>query len=114
MGRSLFVGEPTRIGLVPVGYADGYPLTASGKAEVVIAGQRCPVLGRVTMDYLIVAAPETAAVGDEVYLAGGPADLAEGVAVRVSDIARWAKTIPYDILCGLRGRCHLVAVLKDD
>ena len=64
-GSQFICDRPMRVGLVPVGYADGYPLTASGKAEVVVAGQRCAVLGQVTMDYLIVAVPDAAVVGDE-------------------------------------------------
>jgi alanine racemase len=104
-GSRFVCSEPQRIGLVPVGYADGYPLAASGKAHVIVGDQRCPVLGRVTMDYLIVGIPPSAHVGDEVYLAGGPAE----IAIKVSEIARWAGTIPYDILCGLRGRCQMVS-----
>ncbi len=96
-------------GIVPVGYADGYPIALSNKGSVLIQGRRCPVLGRVTMDYLIVDLtdlPFPPSPGEPVVLFGPQANEMIGV----TEIAQLANTIPYDILCGLRGRCEVVGV----
>ena len=97
------------IGIVPVGYADGYPIGLSNKGNVLVQGIRCPILGRVTMDYLIVDLTDLAfppAPGEGVVLFGGQG----AEQVTVSEMARLAGTIPYDVLCGLRGRCEVVGV----
>lgn len=63
---------PTRLGTVPVGYADGYPRGLSNKGEVLVGGRRVPIRGRVCMDQFMVdlsAVPE-AKTGDEVVLLG--------------------------------------------
>lgn len=95
----------TRVALVPVGYADGYPLAASNRGQVLIRGVPCPILGRVTMDYLIVDStdlPGPLEPGETVELLGPR----YGVAALAARIG----TIPYDVLCGLRGRCEVVSV----
>jgi alanine racemase len=99
--------ERTAIATVPIGYDDGYPYNCSKKgAEVLVRGVRCPVVGTVTMDYLIVdvgRVPEPK-VGDTVTLIGRDG----GEEVRVEDVARWAGTIPYAIPCGLGKRVRRV------
>lgn len=93
---------PTRIATVPMGYADGYPLSASNKgAEVVIRGQRAPVVGRVTMDYVLVdvGAIPGVQVGDQVNLLGGPTK-----SVGAHELADWADTIAYEITCRIGRR----------
>ncbi|MEQ1565680.1 MAG: alanine racemase [Myxococcota bacterium] len=91
----------TRIVTVPVGYGDGYPRALSNRAEVVLRGARYPVVGRVCMDQLMVNLGDgTAYNGDEVILLGGEGE----VSVTVEDLARWAGTIPYEILTGINTR----------
>src|SRR4029453_5752445 len=60
----------TRVGLVPVGYADGYPRCFSNRASVLIPGRRAPVVGRISMDLTTVDLGDlpAACVGDEVTL----------------------------------------------
>jgi alanine racemase len=97
----------TLVGIVPVGYADGYPIALSNRGAVLVQGRRCPVLGRVTMDYCIVDLtdlPHLPVPGEGVVLCGRQGD----EAITVNELARLAGTIPYDILCGLRGRCEVV------
>jgi alanine racemase len=62
----------TKVALVPQGYADGYPRTLSNKGVVLVAGKRCPVVGRVAMNMFVidVSKAPTAAEGDEVVLIG--------------------------------------------
>jgi alanine racemase len=90
--------RPTRIATCPVGYNDGYPYQLSGKGEALVHGRRVPVVGTVTMDYIMLDlgdVPE-AQVGDEVTLLG------EGL--RIEELARKAGTIPYEFSCRLGRR----------
>lgn len=92
----------TRLITVPVGYGDGYPRGMTGKAEVLVRGRRCPVVGAICMDQLMVdIGPEgTAYNGDEVVLVGE-----QGTErIRIEDLARWQETIPYEILTGIADR----------
>jgi alanine racemase len=95
---------PTRIATLPVGYSDGYRLALSNKAHVLVRGRRAPVVGRVSMDYVTVDVTDVpgVAVDDEVTLVGRDGD----ECVRVEDLASWAETIPYEILCGIGRRVH--------
>ncbi|MFH0799393.1 MAG: alanine racemase [Pseudomonadota bacterium] len=94
--------RPTRIAIVPIGYADGYPWALSGKAEVLVHGRRVQVVGRVTMDMIMVDVTDLdgASVGDEVVLLGVQGEGSIGL----HEIAAWAGTITYEILCGISKR----------
>jgi alanine racemase len=101
-GRTFTINEPTRIGVVPVGYADGYPLSLSNRASVLVRGKRCPVRGRVSMDQIVVElnnAPN-AACGDVVTLIGSDG----GESITASELAERGGTIPYEILTGIGKR----------
>lgn len=99
-GRTFITERPTAVATVGIGYGDGYPRGLSGNgAEVLIGEQRCPVLGRVTMDQIMVdvSALETRpAAGEEVTLIGGD--------IGVAEIAEKAGTIPWEILTGITQR----------
>jgi alanine racemase len=88
----------TKIATCPVGYDDGYPFSLSNRAEAILRGRRVPLVGNVTMDYIMLDVGEVpdAAVGDTVTLIG------EGM--RVEELARKAGTIPYEITCRLGRR----------
>jgi len=94
-GRRFVASRPTRIGIVPVGYADGFRRDMSG-TEVVVAGARAPVVGTVSMDALAVLLPDEAGEGDTVTLVGG--------GVLIEEHARVSGTIPYEIACGIASR----------
>ena len=98
----------TKIAVVPAGYADGYPRRASGQAQVLIGGQRCDVVGRVTMDQILVDVTEipNLQLGDIVTLWGrdGEAELS------ADEVADWAQTIGYEIVCGVAPRVRRVLV----
>jgi alanine racemase len=103
-GRTFVTDRPTRVATLAVGYADGYPRQLSGQgAWVWLGGQRCPVLGRVTMDQIMVEAPDHVQPGDPATLLGGQGPSAMEIASR-------AGTIPYEIFCGLGRR--VVRVVK--
>ncbi len=107
-GATFTAERPMRLALLPVGYADGLRREASsgvGNGWVVIAGVRAPVVGRVSMNLTVVDVSEHSARGIAVDLGAEAVLLGEGVSAE--DHARWAGTIPYEILCGLRGHRRL-------
>ena len=107
-GGTFTTTRPTRLAVVPIGYADGYPWSASGKAQVLLDGKRLPVVGRVTMDMIIVDVTdlENVSVGDEVVLLGKQG----GEEIEIQELADWAGTITYEILCGISKRMPRVYV----
>lgn len=91
----------SRIATLPIGYADGYPRHVAD-AHVLIAGKRAPIVGAVCMDMMMVDVTEVpaASVGLQVTLIGSDAD----EVITVDDVARWAGTVNYEVLCGLSKR----------
>lgn len=91
-----------QIATLPVGYADGYPRKLSNRAEVLIHGRRCPVVGVVTMDQMMVRVPDDVPVqvGDEVVLIGRQG----GEEITATELAGLADTINYEIVCGISRR----------
>jgi alanine racemase len=94
--------ERSRIGILPVGYADGYPRLLSNRARVIVRGQYAPVVGRVSMDLTMVDVGHIpgVAVGDEVILIGSN----NGKSIDAVELARLGETVPYEILCGISQR----------
>lgn len=92
----------TVLGVVPIGYGDGVPRLLSNRGEVIVAGRRVPIVGRVCMDWIIVDLTEIRdpQAGQAVTLLGSDGE----VAVTAEDWSAWAETIPYEILCGLAPR----------
>ncbi len=104
-GGSWRTGRPSRIAVLGVGYRDGYPRALSypaldGPAHVMIGGHYAPVVGRVSMDMITVdvtdISPEFACRGINAEIMGDH--------VTVDDVARWAGSIPYEILTHLGSR----------
>ena len=96
----------SRIAVLPVGYADGYPRLLSNRARVIVGGDYAPVVGRVSMDLTIVDVSHIrgVAVGDEVVLIGRGNGEGIGKSVDAVELARWCESVPYEILCGLSQR----------
>ena len=95
-GRTYKLEQDQLVGTVAIGYADGFPM--SENAGVIVRGQFCLVLGRVSMDYITIdltKVPE-AQSGDDVTCIG------EGISI--SDWARWKGTLTYEIICSLGKR----------
>lgn len=90
---------PTRVAVLPVGYWDGYPRLASGKAHVLVNGKRCPVLGRVMMNHLIVDV--TAAATDERPLVATLLGRDGDEVISAELLASWAQTIHYEVVTRL-------------
>lgn len=91
----------TRLGIVAIGYGDGYPRFAKSGTPVLVNGSRVPLVGRVSMDMITVdlSSQMNAKPGDPVTLWG------EGLAVE--EIARFSDTIPYTLLCGITQRVEI-------
>ena len=98
-GRMHRLARPTRVGTNAAGYADGLPLALSNRGYVLVNGELCPVLGRISMDYTTISlenAPE-AKPGDEVVCIGRQKD-------RFIPFEEWAQlkgTHVYDLLCSI-------------
>ncbi|HMO54304.1 MAG TPA: alanine racemase C-terminal domain-containing protein [Tepidiformaceae bacterium] len=94
--------RPSRVALVPVGYADGWRRNLSGTGEVLLRGRRYPMVGTVCMDQFIVDVTEGPAFaeGDIATLIGSDGD----DQLTAWDVAEGAGTIAWDVLSSLGGR----------
>lgn len=100
-GHTHVTRRATTLALVPLGYADGLPRAAAGRAQVWLAGTRRPIVGQIAMDQCVVDAGDLdVRCGDEVVVFG-PGDRGEPTA---ADWARWAATNPHEILTGIGAR----------
>jgi alanine racemase len=96
-GHTFVAPRESLIGVLPVGYADGYRRGLQHGGEVLVRGHRAPVVGAVSMDLTTIDLTDIpdAAVGDEVILWGGAGE----AMISVNDVARLAQTISYEMLC---------------
>jgi alanine racemase len=101
-GRTHTLRRDTIIAVLCAGYADGLPRAASNRAHVLIQGQRCPVLGRVTMDQTIIDVTELTNVvcGDEAILVGKQGEQE----ISLTEFSRAADTIPWETLTSVTKR----------
>lgn len=101
-GGTYITPQPTTIAILPLGYADGYPRSLSNRGVALVRGQRCPVVGRVTMDTIMVdvGSVEGVELGEEVVVFGEQ----NSVRLPAEEVAALAGTIPYEILCGIGQR----------
>jgi alanine racemase len=96
-GNAYTVSRDSVIATLPVGYADGLLRCLSNCGQVLIRGQRAPIVGRISMDLTLIDVTQLTSikVGDEVVLIGKQGDQE----IRAEEVARLAGTIPYEILC---------------
>jgi len=101
-GRTFTAGDTIRVAVIPVGYADGYKLSLSNRASVLIRGKRCAVRGRISMDQTVVEVTHVPgiAVGDTVTIIGSDGK----ESITVEELAERGGTIPYEILTGISPR----------
>ncbi len=94
-GRTFAASQPTRAALIPVGYADGLPRSASNRGHLLIGEHRCPLIGNVSMDQCVVALPDGLAVSvDDPVVIVGKQGAAEQT---ISLLAHEANTIAYEV-----------------
>jgi len=97
-GATWVATKPTTVAVVAIGYGDGYPRHVDHRAYVLIDGQRCPVVGRVSMDMLTV---DVSCIAD--IALGDPVEL-WGKNLYVEEVASWADTVNYELLCQVTER----------
>ncbi len=108
-GRTFITPRKMRIATLSAGYADGYPRHLSNRdAAVLVRGQRCPLLGRVTMDLMMidVSQIEGAEVGEEVILMGQQGE----EEISAEELAQRAETISWEIVTRIGSRVQRVYV----
>jgi alanine racemase len=99
-GGTHVLESDTLLGVVPIGYADGYQRRLSGRAMMLVNGQLAPVLGRVCMNMTIIDVGHIRPAplpGDEVVLLGCQG----GREIAIADLADQAGTISYELMCSL-------------
>ncbi len=107
-GRTCTLNRDSRVGLVPIGYGDGYLRSFSDRSTMRVGGRDVPVCGRVSMDQVTIDLTDvpSARVGDPVeIISTDPA-----APHSVENLARLAGTIPYEITCRLGQRVRRVLV----
>lgn len=94
--------RPTRIAVLPIGYADGYSRQLSHRGSVLIRGRRASIVGLVCMDMIMVDVTDIAQlqVGETVTLIGQQGQ----ESIWADEVAGWIDTIPYEVLCGIGSR----------
>lgn len=106
-GRTFITPRPMRVATLSAGYADGYPRHVSNRgAAMLVRGKRCPLLGRVTMDLMVIDVTDLpdAAVGDEVVLMGRQGD----EEISASELAELADTIHWEVVTRIGSRVRRV------
>lgn len=111
-GGTYVAPSPRRLATVPVGYGDGYDRRFSNKGAVLIRGQRAPIVGRVTMDAVVVDVTDIdgVAFGDEVVIIGRQGQ----EEISAEALAEALGTIPYEVTTRLARRLPRVIVSSDD
>lgn len=106
--RTHQLARDSRLAVLTAGYGDGIPLALSNRGLVLINGQRCPILGRVTMDQTIVDVTDcpNAKIGDHVVLIGKD----DGSEITATEFSGHAQTIPWETLCSVTKRVTRVYV----
>jgi alanine racemase len=101
-GRTFQTTRWTKVAVLPVGYGHGYPWSLGNRGDVLVRGQRAPIVGRVTMDLTMVDVTDIpdARLEDEVVLWGEQGE----ACLTLNEVAERAQTIPYDLLCGMGKR----------
>jgi alanine racemase len=101
-GRTHKAIRPSRIAVLPIGYADGYNRALSNRGAVLIRGQRARIIGRVCMDMTMVDVTGIPGmtVGEPVVVIGRQGD----DRISAAELAAWLGTIPYEVLCAIGPR----------
>jgi alanine racemase len=101
-GRDFIASKRMRIATLTAGYGDGYLRAGSKRAEVLVGGKRCRVLGRITMDQMLVDVSRIKSVqpGDEAVLIGRQGRHG----ITAIELASWCGTIPWEVLTAITSR----------
>ncbi|MCO4762663.1 MAG: alanine racemase [Myxococcales bacterium] len=105
-GRTFRTLRATRLAILPIGYYDGYDRRLSGVAQVLVGGQRAPVVGRVAMNMIAIDVTDNraTAAGDEVVLLGAQASEKASDEISAGEMAGWMGTIHYEVVTRIHER----------
>jgi alanine racemase len=104
-GTRFVAAGPSRIAIVPAGYADGLDVRLGGRGAVLVRGRRAPIIGAVSMDMLAIDVTGLSVeTGDEVVLLGRQGD----DEIDVREMAAAAGTVPYEVLCRVGARIERI------
>lgn len=106
--QTRFLKRDSRVAIVTAGYADGISRACGNRARILVRGRRCPVLGNVTMDEVMIDVTDVpeASCGDRATLVGRQA----GAAIGINEYSAWSRTIPWESLCAIGKRVRRVYV----
>ena len=108
-GHAHMLERDSIIATAPIGYADGYPWNSFPDGKVIISNSFCKLIGRVTMDQILIDITDIdAKINDEVVILGKSKN--KSISIEVEDIATWNKTIPWEILTNMSKRLERVEV----
>jgi alanine racemase len=107
-GCTFEAARKTLVATLPIGYEDGYPRALSNNGQAIVRGAYAPVVGRVSMDLMLMDVTDVpgVAVDDEVTLLGGDGELS----ISAEALARKTGTISYEITCGVSDRIPRIHV----
>jgi alanine racemase len=110
-GSTYVTDQRTRVATLPLGYGDGYPRQLSNIGQVLVRGQRAPIVGRVCMDQTVINVQHINDVmtGDEAVLFGRQGDSI----LHVDEVARWLNTINYEVVTRISRRIPRVYIRED-
>jgi alanine racemase len=102
-GGTWRAGRDSRVAVLPVGYADGLPRRASGRAQVIIRGRRVPLVGVISMDIAVADVTDVPEIeiGDPVVLLGRASG---GAVITAAEYGDWAGLTEYEVTCGMSKR----------
>ena len=104
-GARFRADRPTRVAVIPAGYADGLDVRMAGVGAVLVRGRRAPIVGSVCMDSITIDVTEMdVSPGDRVVLIGAQG----GECIGVGEVADWIGTVPHEILCRTGSRIERV------
>lgn len=107
-GCTFRVRKASKLGVIPVGYAEGLPRLLSNNGYMLVHGKKCPIIGNVCMNMIMldITALENPAIGDEVVIIGTQGE----VVITANDHAKWTNTINYEVTTRIPPRVKRVYV----
>ena len=109
-GAQFTARRPTRVAIIPAGYADGLDVRLPGAGYVLVRGRRVPIIGSVCMDSITVDVTDVdVSPGDEVVVIGEQ----DGEHIDAAEVAGWVGTVPHEVLCRTGSRIERVYVTGD-
>lgn len=110
-GATWTASKESTVAIIPIGYADGYSRLASNIGVALVKGRKVPIIGKICMDFMMLDVTECSGITleDDVVLIGQQGNKT----ITLQDLADWAQTIPYEIMCNIGKRSKYIYVDKE-